>query len=674
MHVGHRQLLRLEGARKQTAARATAALLHFDPARVLWVGGEAPEGWPACTPSELARHLGESWQAVVLDQHDGVQPDGLARAQGLVVGGGALVCRAHTRDEEAPAPARLIAPPYAGGDVGRRLAAHARRVLRAASVPERPLPLPRFTAEGNAEQAAVVQQLVAALSNAPGAVATLLADRGRGKSSALGLALAQLLADGQARIVVTAATEDAAREIFRFGVGGTATPREGRVRFVPASSLLDAPVDYDVLLVDEAAQLPVPLLQRLTRHAAMARIAFATTTGGYEGTGRGFTLRFLDWLAREPREHLPLTLLEPVRWAAGDPLERAVFDALLLDAQPDEPPSELREVRAVALDRDALVQDLPQLRAFFGLLVQAHYRTTPADLERMLDAPNVRLHALRAEPGGALVGATWLALEGGLSAEQCDAVHRGAGRLTGHALPETLISHLGHPEAGALNMVRSVRIAVHPSVRQRGLARQLVEHVHASYAPDLFGTLFGSTPGLLRFRRRVGYELIRVGASRGSRTGEPAAVMLHAVSPRAEQLLRTLRAELARDLPVQLELHRVDHALLLDAEHEGELLCDLPGPAPLDAEWLAACAGSYAHGPRIFEAVAEPLRRYVQAHADAVQALPAMERLLLEKRVVERASWVDVAAAASLPSVPAAMRALRRAFRRLYDSVETAGG
>src|SRR5690606_2622683 len=118
---------------------------------------------------------------------------------------------------------------------------------------------------------------------------------------------------------------------------------------------------------------------------------------GYEGTGRGFVLRFLAWQKSEPRPSAIHTLSAPVRFDAGDPLERLVFDALALDAEPASLAGvDLDAARPEALDRDALASDEALLREVFGLLVHAHYRTTPSDLERMLDAPNLRVHVMRA--------------------------------------------------------------------------------------------------------------------------------------------------------------------------------------------------------------------------------------------------------------------------------------
>lgn len=250
-----------------------------------------------------------------------------------------------------------------------------------------------------------------------------------------------------------------------------------------------------------------------------------------------------------------MTLTRPIRWDPGDPLEALVLDLLALNTEPTRPGVLTGDTTPVLLDRDRLAEDERLLRELFGLLWHAHYRTTPSDLHRLLDAPNLVVHALLSD--GHVAGACLVAREGGLPPELCDAMARGAVRIRGHALPDTLVSHAGRPDAGALRMIRSVRIAVHPSLRGQGLGRRLVEHVHRTHTPDLFGTVFSADPRVVCFRKALGYKLVRVGSSRGARTGEPPVVMVRPCSPRAHALVDALQAELARDLPDLL--HLLDH-------------------------------------------------------------------------------------------------------------------
>ena len=366
--------------------------------------------------------------------------------------------------------------------------------------------------------------------------------------------------------------------------------------FQDVDALAYGQATFDVIMIDEAAQIPVPVLQRIVRRHSGTHFIFATTTRGYEGSGRGFTLRFVEWLRNlDPTLH-EVDLTEPIRWSSGDPLERMVYDALLLDAQyptlgAHSPDAALKAER---LDRDELVADEKRLRDFFGLLIQAHYRTTPADVQLLLDGPNVALHSI--SENECLVAATMVAHEGALPDAVTSDLYWGRTRLRGHALPETLISHSGRLDAGPLVMLRSVRIAVHPERRRLGYATSLVEHIHQHYRPDLFGTLFGTTAGLLTFRRHVGYVLVRVGASRGTRTGEPAAVMIHPVSPRAHRLTRELRGDLARELPYQLSLMEAGHELVLDDDLRVALALDYLSlgyclPTRLLFKWLDSRSG-----------------------------------------------------------------------------------
>ena len=82
-------------------------------------------------------------------------------------------------------------------------------------------------------------------------------------------------------------------------------------------------------MVDEAAALPVPLLKRLLLHAP--RIVFSTTVQGYEGTGRGFTLRFSHILNQHRPQWRKVLLAQPIRWADGCPVEAWLARTLLLN-------------------------------------------------------------------------------------------------------------------------------------------------------------------------------------------------------------------------------------------------------------------------------------------------------------------------------------------------------
>jgi tRNA(Met) cytidine acetyltransferase len=281
----------------------------------------------------------------------------------------------------------------------------------------------------------------------------------------------------------------------------------------------------------------------------------------------------------------------------------------------------------------------------------------------VLDAPNLRVNAVR--DGDTVAAVNLLAAEGGLSPDQSAAYAAGRGRLRGHALADSLVVHLGRPEAGPLRMLRSVRIATAPRHRRRGLAGALVEAAHASPDIDLFGTVFGATPELLGFRRRLGYRLVRVGSGRGARTGAPAAVMVRPVGPGPRALVADLRRELSRNLPHQLALLRAEPGLGLDPALAVALSVGLPSPAPLPPSALRRALLGYTAGPRTADAVHFALVALVDRHPRCLARLPPAERRLIEARVRHYAPWEACADLAGLVTVRAAQRGLRRAVRGL---------
>ncbi|HVI02046.1 MAG TPA: GNAT family N-acetyltransferase [Enhygromyxa sp.] len=652
----HRKLLIIRGSELETREHVERLIASLPERSVAWIAEVAPA--PAhvhVRPHELAARLGQAFDVVVLDAHARLDADALGQAHGLVFGGGALVLRLGLDLVRDP---RMAVHPYSVADVGLLFEAHVERVLsrHASPIPDALSPVDRQTT-GTREQAELVDQLIHAWTGATPSRTAILADRGRGKSSALGLALRGLAEQTKRESIITAGSEAAVAEVLRFA--GDAS------RFVPLLDVRSEPAQPGaVIVVDEAAQLPVPLLQRLVLAHPLAHLAFATTAHGYEGTGRGFSLRFSKWL--EQRGPLArLRLHEPIRWSVGDPLERAVFEALLLDAEPAELATDLDPSAATLeiLDRKQLAHDLPRLRELFGLLVHAHYRTTPGDLQRLLDAPNLQIHAALLH--GHVVGACVIAQEGELPPALIEAARSGRTRLRAHALADVLVAHLGRAEAGALRMRRSVRLAVHPALRRHGLATRLIEHTHAHHEVDLFGTLFGATPELLELRRRLGYQLVRVSASRGARTGEPSVMMIKPVSASAHRLVAELRFELARELDAQLALLQADEGHTLDPLLLTAMRAELPDIAPYSASECRALALAYAHGPRTFESLATALRGFLDSID--LDPLPADLRAIVEARALQRHGWHRITRDLKMPSIAATMRAMRRAIRLLVD-------
>jgi tRNA(Met) cytidine acetyltransferase len=285
-----------------------------------------------------------------------------------------------------------------------------------------------------------------------------------------------------------------------------------------------------------------------------------------------------------------------------------------------------------------------------------------------------------------------LAEEGALPPEMVADAAAGRTRLRGHALPDTLVAHLGETAAGGLNWRRSVRVASHPALRRLGIATRLTECIHATLAPkhidtsqhidgplvaetpqpidaarhmDAMGTLFGASAEVVRFRQRLGYQVVRLSASRGSRTGEPSVCMVRPFSPAAEALVARLRARFARDLPLQIELLQADVSPPLDPDLVQALCTDLPPSVPLTAAEAEAGTRTYAFGPGTFEAEAVAVNQWVETHTRHLDALPPEYRGVVEARVIDRRGWVEAMNRSGLPSHGAVMRALRRAIRAM---------
>ena len=418
--------------------------------------------------------------------------------------------------------------------------------------------------------------------------------------------------------------------------------------------------------MDEAAAIPTPLLEGLLRR--YSRIAFATTVHGYEGTGRGFAVRFNRSLDRYSNSWKQLTLAAPIRWAADDPLERLVFRMLLLDASA-APDSVLQGVDVdnctiERLDRDRLLADETRLSELFGLLVLAHYRTRPLDLRHLLDGPNLSVYALCL--GRSVAATALVADEGGFDTETAQAIAAGRTRPHGHLLPETLAAHQGLVEAPGLRAARIMRIAVHPAVQRRGLGLQLVRHITREVAAagyDYVGSSFGASSELLEFWERAGWLPVRLSIQAGASSGYHSVVMLKALSAQGERLVGRARERFFAHFPHQLSdsLQNLEPKLVCSVMRNGAHAVPLS-----DADWRDVEA--FALQQRLPEVAIGALWRLscvALEQGDALSALTAAEQTLLVARVLQKRSWQECAALVDVAGRAAALALLRRAVAKL---------
>ena len=389
------------------------------------------------------------------------------------------------------------------------------------------------------EQQQLILQLQAWVRAKEQGVALLCADRGRGKSSCLGLLVQTLAGDPGCRIIVTAASRKSAARLLQVA---------GEVDFIAPDLLIQTAPAADLLIVDEAAMIPQSMLKQLCR--LYTRLIMATTTGGYEGTGQGFLQRFIGALPQQ--NLLRLSLIKPVRWCEHDPLE-AWFKTSLLPGEPasmqpvgEYNPDELELLCIEQTDKRAHRSLLLQV---YALLVSAHYRTRPSDLRMLLE--NSDLLVVAAVIKGVVVAAALLNREGGFDAPLCAEVYLGRRRPRGHLLAQMLTAQAGIADFASYRGIRVQRIAVVESCRRQGIGKRLLEYSHdyASRAGfDYLGASFALDPLNVAFWQKTGFELAHVSFSQGKSSGNQSLAVVRAISAPVVQRLQQLQQRIQRQL------------------------------------------------------------------------------------------------------------------------------
>lgn len=300
---------------------------------------------------------------------------------------------------------------------------------------------------------AVMTFLDAASEKTLRSTVALTAARGRGKSAALGLAIAGALGLGYSNIFVTAPSPENLRTLFEFIFKGldqldykehldydlveSTNPAFAKaivrvnvfknhrqtVQYIQpqhAAQLSQA----ELVVIDEAAAIPLPVVKALL---GPYLVFLCSTVNGYEGTGRSLSLKLIEQLRTEGaklssgqgkdeqdgagtgaggaggRRFREVQLQEPIRYAAGDKVESWLLELLCLNAAEHVPKLPARlphptECDLYYINRDTLFSYHKASEAFLqrmvALYASSHYKNTPNDLILMSDAPAHHLFAL----------------------------------------------------------------------------------------------------------------------------------------------------------------------------------------------------------------------------------------------------------------------------------------
>ncbi|KAM9376570.1 RNA cytidine acetyltransferase isoform 1-T2 [Pholidichthys leucotaenia] len=394
------------------------------------------------------------------------------------------------------------------------------------------------------DQAKAVLKFIEAISEKTlRSTVALTAARGRGKSAALGLAVAGAVAFGYSNIFVTSPSPDNLHTMFEFIFKGfDALQYQEHLDYEIIQSLNPEfnkavvrvnifkehrqTIQYihpgdavklgqaELLVIDEAAAIPLPLVKNLL---GPYLVFMASTINGYEGTGRSLSLKLIQQLRQQSADSQQsmsaenrttsterlaaartlheVSLHESIRYAAGDTVEKWLNELLCLDCLniprlisgcPLPQACELYYV-----NRDTLFCYHKASEAFLqrlmALYVASHYKNSPNDLQMLSDAPAHHLFCLLPPVPPTqnslpeVLAVVQVCLEGEISQQSImNSLARGR-KASGDLIPWTISEQFQDPQFGSLSGGRVVRIAVNPDYQGMGYGSRTLQLLQMYY-------------------------------------------------------------------------------------------------------------------------------------------------------------------------------------------------
>ena len=510
--------------------------------------------------NQTKQHLGTSNQYVIYNAHKGFNASALCALSGTVVGGGALILLVpaiaqwhHLFDSQLQAYGHLKSGAHSyfikwWQQHWEHCAVH---VLEGSAYNHKRddhniwQQLDYYKAANllhpTQDQKAVIDKLLSSYQQSINTVFNLSAHRGRGKSACLGWLIKAISTQSkktqQAPVIVTAPSKKALSTL-----SATATP--ALVNFYALDALLTQLPKASLVIVDEAASLPLSQLTKLIQHYDL--VVLSSTQDGYEGSGQGYRLKLPRIIESLGLTSESLTLTQPMRWHANDPLEDFIRSSFLCDVRlPNiEQQSFIDSTSSLTYSHtcgEELAQDSRLLKQVYALLMLAHYQTTPQDLRLLLDHPKQKLYLCY--KGGCLVALAWVSQEGALDADLAEQIALGKRRIQGHLLAQILTQQAGFPESCEMHSWRIQRIVVLPQLQNTGVGAALLNHVYTLAQEDnidFLGTSFSASVDTLRFWLANQYIPAWLGLRADAATGLNSVQLIRPISINAHTLAGNL--------------------------------------------------------------------------------------------------------------------------------------
>ncbi|MDH2998655.1 tRNA(Met) cytidine acetyltransferase [Pasteurellaceae bacterium LFhippo2] len=365
----------------------------------------------------------------------------------------------------------------------------------------------------------------------------ITAPRGRGKSTLSGK-LAEKLAQTH-NVLITARSRSALPNFWK-GIESANIP------FYAPDKLIQLIESKQIsaqqwLFIDEAASLPLPMLHTFCNY--FDKVVLTTTTQNYEGTGRGFSLKFPQQITRSYQQW---QLTQPLRWSENDKLEKFINQLLILENGLEH------RVPTLIGRRDTV--PVSEKIEFYELLANAHYKTTPTDLRRLFDAEQQQFYSINEEQN--LIAGCWAIDEGGLEEELIQAIWRGERRPQGNLVTQYLCFQGNLPEACRLRSIRISRIAVQPEYQNQGYGKRLIQQIILQNSNenkplvDFISVSFGLNKKLFNFWSALGFHLVQITAKAEASSGYPSAMMVYPISEQGKLFAKQANALFFRDYPL----------------------------------------------------------------------------------------------------------------------------